>query len=188
MPLNVSVPFAHELGILARVLCVTACAGARVSKKWVIHLKVKSLLRPLGFTVPYLKINFISCFLLYSWLARPAFNKQPSSCPPVYDWLSWSGRVRQVISPVDDNFRCSLKRVRQPLRSLPNVHYRWTFGVRETRRPTSSSPSRFAYKGCCFFLDHWSIHSFQSNQRCQAIEFVNQPVQEKLAIFCINLS
>ena len=38
-----------------------------------IHLKLKSWLRPLGPTVPYLNINLISC-LRYSWLARPAFN------------------------------------------------------------------------------------------------------------------
>ena len=141
-----SVPLAHEPDcILSRVLHVTACAGARVSKKWVIHLKVKSWLRPLEFTVPYLKINFISCFLLYSWLARPAFNKQPS-CPPVYDWLSWSGQVRQVISPVDDNFRCSLKRSANLCSFSPMYTIDGHLVHGETRHPTSSSASRFAHK------------------------------------------
>ena len=56
--------------ILARVPHVTAHAGARVREKWVIHVKLKSWLRPRGQTVPYLKINLISCFLRYSWLAR----------------------------------------------------------------------------------------------------------------------
>ena len=40
----------------------------------------------------------------------------------------------------------------------------------------------------CLFSHHWGIHLFQSNQRFQAIEFVDQPVPEKLQIFCINLS
>ena len=31
-----------------------------------------------------------------------------------------------------------------------------------------------------FFLDHSSIHLFQSNQRFQAIEIVDQPIPEKL--------
>ena len=37
------------------------------------------------------------------------------------------------------------------------------------------------------FSDHWSIHLFQSNQRFQAIEFVDRPVLEKFDIFRINL-
>ena len=176
-----SVPWAHEPGILARATCDSV---RRRGSKQKVSNSLESKVFTLGFTVPYLKINFISCFLLYSWLARPTFNKQPS-CPPVYDWLNWSGRVRQVISPVDDNFRCSLKRVRQPVRSLPDVHYRWTFCARETRPPTSSSPSRFAHKGCCFFLDPWSIHSFQSNQRFQAIEFVDQPFRKSSPSFAL---
>ena len=36
--------------------------------------------------------------------------------------------------------------------------------------------------------NHSSIHLFQSNQRFQAIEFVDQPIPEKLNIFRINLS
>ena len=39
-----------------------------------------------------------------------------------------------------------------------------------------------------YFLDHRSIHLFQSNQRFQAIEFADWPVPEKLYIFCINIS
>ena len=31
-----------------------------------------------------------------------------------------------------------------------------------------------------FFFDHWSDHLFQSNQRFQAIEFVDRPVPDKL--------
>ena len=33
------------------------------------------------------------------------------------------------------------------------------------------------------FSDHFSNHLFQSNQRFQAIEFVDRPVPEKLYIF-----
>ena len=36
-----------------------------------------------------------------------------------------------------------------------------------------------------FFLDHWSVHLFQRNQRFQAIEFVDWPVREKLLIALI---
>ena len=49
---------------------MTAHVDVRERKKWVIHVKLKSWLRPRGPTVPYLKINLISCFLRYSWLAR----------------------------------------------------------------------------------------------------------------------
>ena len=38
------------------------------------------------------------------------------------------------------------------------------------------------------FSDHLSIYSFSSNQRFQAIEFVDRPAQEKLDICRINLS
>ena len=34
-----------------------------------------------------------------------------------------------------------------------------------------------------FFPDHFSNHLFQSNQRFQAIEFVDRPVPEKLDVF-----
>ena len=37
------------------------------------------------------------------------------------------------------------------------------------------------------FFKHWSIYLFQSNQRFQAIEFVDRPVPIKLYIFRINL-
>ena len=33
-----------------------------------------------------------------------------------------------------------------------------------------------------FFSDRWSFHLFQSNQRLQAIEFVDWPLLEKLLI------
>ena len=38
-----------------------------------------------------------------------------------------------------------------------------------------------------FFFNHWSIHLFQSNQRFQAIRFVDRPVPEKIYIFHITL-
>ena len=38
-----------------------------------------------------------------------------------------------------------------------------------------------------FFFNHWSIDLFQSNQRFEAIEFMDRLVSEKLYIFCINL-
>ena len=76
-----SLNLAHVIdGILARVPHEIARYEARVSKNkkggegGVIHVKLKSCLRPLEPTVPYLIINLISCFLRYSWLARPAFN------------------------------------------------------------------------------------------------------------------
>ena len=40
---------------------------------------------------------------------------------------------------------------------------------------------KFAHKDSSFF-DHWSIHLFQSNQRFQAIEFVDRPVPKKHGI------
>ena len=74
-----SLNLAHAIdGIIARVPNEIARYGARVTKRkkkgGVIHVKLKSWLRPLGPAVPYLNINLISCFLRYSWLARPAFN------------------------------------------------------------------------------------------------------------------
>ena len=38
------------------------------------------------------------------------------------------------------------------------------------------------------FSDHFSNHLFQSNQRFQAIEFVDRPVPEKLDVFLSFLS
>ena len=56
--------------ILAPVSHEIASARRRASKqKRVIHVKLKSWVRPLGSTVPYLKSNLISWFLGYSWLA-----------------------------------------------------------------------------------------------------------------------
>ena len=76
-----SLNLAHVFdGILARVQHEIARYRTRVRRKKekkggrLIHVKLKSWLRPLGPAVPYLNINLISCFLLYSWLARPAFN------------------------------------------------------------------------------------------------------------------
>ena len=53
----------------------------------------KSWLRPLGLTVPYLNINLISCFLRYSWLARPAINTATFMSSSV--WFGWSGQVQE---------------------------------------------------------------------------------------------
>ena len=59
-------------GILTRVQHEIARYGMQVRKKKekkggrVIHVKLKSWLRPLGPTVSYLNINLISCFLRYS--------------------------------------------------------------------------------------------------------------------------
>ena len=71
-------------GKLARVPHEIARYDARGSEKkkkrggggkgGVIHVKLKSLLRPLRSKAPYLNINLISCVLRYSWLARPAFT------------------------------------------------------------------------------------------------------------------
>ena len=50
------------------------------------------------------------------------------------------------------------------------------------------SPSKFfLIEVFTLFISHWSIYLCQSNQRFQAIEFVNSPVPEKLYIFRINL-
>ena len=72
-----------------------ARACAPVSKKRVIHVKLKSWLRPLGPTVPYLKINLISCFSygIPGWLGLPSI--QQPSCPPEYDLFGWSGKVQK---------------------------------------------------------------------------------------------
>ena len=76
---------------------VIARAGARVSKKWVIHVKLKSWLRPLESTFPYLKVNLISSFLhIPGWLGLPSI--QPPSCPLMYDWLGWSEQVRAILA------------------------------------------------------------------------------------------
>ena len=50
-----------------------------------------------------------------------------------------------------------------------------------------ASPSTFCSLKILLFFDHWSIHLFQSNQRVQAIEFVDRPFPKKLYIFRINL-
>ena len=92
--------------------------ASRVSKKkkkkegggGVIHVKLKSWLRPLGPTVPYLNINLISCFLRYSWLARPAFNTATFMSSSVwFGWLKWAGTGRSFL-PLMISLRCSRKR------------------------------------------------------------------------------
>ena len=102
-------------GILARVPYEIARYSARVSKKkggeaGVIHVKLKSWLRPLGLTVPYLNINLISCFLRYSWLARPAFNTATFMSSSVwFGWLKWAGRGKSFL-PLMISLRRSRKR------------------------------------------------------------------------------
>ena len=74
-----------------------------------IHVKLKSWLRPLGPTVPYLNINLISCFLRYSWLARPAFNTATFMSSSVwFGWLKWAGTGRSFL-PLVISLRCSRK-------------------------------------------------------------------------------
>ena len=46
----------------------------------------------------------------------------------------------------------------------------------DPRSRFSSKPSRLFF----FFSDHWSDQLFQNNQHFQAIEFLDQPVPEKL--------
>ena len=76
----------------------------------VIYVKLKSWLRPLGLTVPYLNINLISCFLRYSWLARPAFNTATFMSSSVwFGWLKWAGTGRSFL-PLMISLRCSRKR------------------------------------------------------------------------------
>ena len=112
-----SLNLAHVIdGILARVQHEIARYGARVRKKKrgggrrVIHVKLKSWLRPLGPTVPYLNINLISCFLRYSWLARPAFNTATFMSSSVwFGWLKWAGTGRSFL-PLMISLRCSRKR------------------------------------------------------------------------------
>ena len=76
----------------------------------VIHVKLKSWLRPLGLTVPCLNINLISCFLRYSWLARPAFNTVTFMSSSVwFGWLKWAGRGKSFL-PLMISLRRSRKR------------------------------------------------------------------------------
>ena len=104
-------------GILALVQHEIARYGARVVRKKegggrgsVIHVKLKSLLRHVGPTVPYLNINLISCFLRYSWLARPAFNTATFMSSSVwFGWLKWAGTGRSFL-PLMISLRCSRKR------------------------------------------------------------------------------
>ena len=70
-------------------------------------MKLKSWLRPLGPTVPYLNINLISCFLRYSWLARPAFNTATFMSSSVFILPGdWCGRVRGRLCLTSRFFSC----------------------------------------------------------------------------------
>ena len=69
-----------------------------IINKWVIHMKIKSWLRPLRPTVPFFKKDhpkIIFCLLLTipGWLSLHSI--QQPSCPPVYNWLGWSGQVQE---------------------------------------------------------------------------------------------
>ena len=67
-------------------------------------MKLKSWLGP---TVPHLNINLISCFLRYSWLARPAFNTATFMSSSVwFGWLKWAGTGRSFL-PLMISLRCS---------------------------------------------------------------------------------
>ena len=111
IPLKSSLKLAHVPHcILARVPYEIARAGALVSKKRVIHVKLKFCLRPLGPTDPYFKINLISCFLRNSWLARPAHNTAAFMSSSVwFVWLKWAGTGRSFL-PLMTSLRWSRKR------------------------------------------------------------------------------
>ena len=69
-----------------------------IINKWVIHMKIKSWLRPLRPTVLFFKKDhpkIIFCLLLTipGWLSLHSI--QQPSCPPVYNWLGWSGQVQE---------------------------------------------------------------------------------------------
>ena len=94
--------------IHAHVPHAIVCPVAQVSKKWVFHVKLKSWLKPLAPTVPYLKNNLI-CFLRYSWLARRAFTTATIMFPSVWlAWLKWAGTGRSFLQ-IMMSLRCSLK-------------------------------------------------------------------------------
>ena len=111
IPLKSFLKLAHVPNcILARLPPKIARAGALVSKNRVIHVKLKSWLRPLGPTVPYFKINLISCFLRNSWLARPAYNTAAFMSSGVwFVWLKWAGTERSLFLPLMTSLRCSPK-------------------------------------------------------------------------------
>ena len=68
---------------------VCQCAS---KQKRVIHVKLKSWLRPLGHIVPYLNIRLSpASFGNPGWLGLPSIPLP--SCHPVYDLLNWSGQV-----------------------------------------------------------------------------------------------
>lgn len=101
--------------ILAHVPHAIVCPVAQISKKVVFHVELKSWLKPLGPTVPYLKNNFI-CFLRYSWLATPAFTTATFMFPSVWlAWLKWAFTWRsfhQIMTslrcPQSDQLQCTL--------------------------------------------------------------------------------
>ena len=119
-----------------------------------IHVKLKSWLRPLGPTVPYLNINLISCFLRYSWLARPAFNTATFMSSSVwFGWLKWAGTGRSFL-PLPPISAAFSKTVRQSASSLPNVHYRWTLGAQQAINHVFSDAGKMSRDvnmpfGCC---------------------------------------
>ena len=151
-------------GILARVPHEIARYNARVGKKQrkkkrgreagVIHVKLKSWLRPLGLTVPYLNVNLFSCFLRYSWLARPAFNTATFMSSSVwFGWLKWAGTGRSFL-PLPHISAAFSKTVRQSASSLPNVHYRWTLGAQQAINHVFSDAGKMSRDvnmpfGCC---------------------------------------
>ena len=61
-----------------------------------------------------------------------------------------------------------------------------SFEYNESLQHPTSIIAKFAHKDSSF-LGHLSIHLFQSNQRFQAIEFVDQSAQEKFDIFLISI-
>ena len=64
-------------------------------------------------------------------------------------WLVEVGRYRKVIPPVDDISAVFSKTVRQPASSLPNVHYRWTLGARQTINHVFSDAGKMSRDVTC---------------------------------------
>ena len=107
---------------------LTCANSSEASEKRAIHVKLKSWLRPLGLTVPYLKINHISCFFRYSWSAWPAF------------------KIRNIIehSPYHIKEPLGIVYMRQPsllLRPVINITTFYAFGCRQVGNFTGDDES-----------------------------------------------
>ena len=93
IPLKIS----SHARIYNRARARNACGSAyqRASKWKTSNSRKTEVLRPLGLTVPYLKINRISCSFRYSWLARLAFKTATFRSSSVwFAWFKWAGTGR----------------------------------------------------------------------------------------------